>query len=218
MSHQLADLRRDYKLESLDEKDVRENPIEQFRHWFAEAMAACLPEPNAMVLATVSHDHKPSARVVLLKGIEKEGFVFYTNYTSRKGLEIERTPSVALTFNWLELERQVRIEGEARRVSAVISEAYFRSRPRASQIGAWASPQSTVVSNRLAIETQAQQTAERFKEVDPIPRPEFWGGYLVVPAMIEFWQGRPGRLHDRIRYSRTSENNTDQWLRHRLAP
>ena len=217
MSHQIADLRREYKLESLDENEIHENPIDQFRHWFGEALAADLPEPNAMVLATVSSEGRPSARVVLLKGIDEDGFLFYTNYLSKKGRDIGANPSVALNFNWLELERQVRIEGVAQKVGKEVSEAYFQSRPRGSQIGAWASPQSSVVRGRADLEANVNTAESRFVNTEYLPCPEFWGGYRVIPELIEFWQGRPNRLHDRIQYMKIS-SETVFWERERLAP
>ena len=215
MATHIADLRREYKQESLDLSDVRPDPIAQFRHWFEEALASDLPEPNAMVLATATPDARPSARVVLLKGLEADSFLFYTNYSSRKGRDIAENPQVALTFNWLELERQVRIEGRAEKLPPDTSTEYFQSRPRGSQIGAWASPQSQSIPSREALETRVLQFEETHQGEDTLPRPDFWGGYRVIPSLIEFWQGRPSRLHDRICYTRSEQA---PWRIERLAP
>lgn len=189
-------------------------PHAQFRIWFEEALSAELPEPNAMHLATVSAEGQPSGRVVLLKGLDDGGFSFYTNYQSRKGRELEDNPNCALTFFWPELERQVRIEGSAHRLPDETSDAYFTSRPRNSQIGAWASPQSTVILNRDILETRMQDLLSRFSGDEPLDRPRQWGGFVVIPNTVEFWQGRPSRLHDRIRYVRAESN----WQIQRLAP
>ncbi|MDZ4698805.1 MAG: pyridoxamine 5'-phosphate oxidase [Rhodothermales bacterium] len=210
----IADLREEYRRESITEGDVARNPIAQFRHWFQEALDAALPEPNAMVLSTVSPGGHPSARVLLLKGFEEEGFVFFTNYASRKGAELAGNAHAAMTFLWLALERQVRIEGSITRTSAEASDAYFASRPRGSQLGAWASPQSEVVSGREALEADYRNMEARFAG-QTIPRPAHWGGYLLSPHTVEFWQGRPSRLHDRIQY-RTDP--AGDWLIERLAP
>ena len=212
----IAALRRDYKLASLDEADLHRSPLAQFASWFEQAQKAEVPEPNAMTLATVTPDGKPSARIVLLKGFDEDGFTFYTNYQSRKGLELTAHPYACLVFMWMELERQVRIEGPVTRVSAQESDAYFNVRPLDSRYGAWASPQSQVISSRqVLVDRQAQLRAELGEQP---PRPEHWGGYRVQPERIEFWQGRSSRLHDRFRYQRPVADSTSLWQLDRLAP
>jgi pyridoxamine 5'-phosphate oxidase len=210
----IADIRKVYQLQSLLEKDVDANPIKQFESWWSDAIASKLGEPNAMTLATCSAEGKPSTRIVLLKGIEKNGFEFFTNYSSRKGNEIEKNPFVSLLFFWKELERQVRIEGKIKRTSSQASDDYFSQRPKESRIGAWSSPQSQVIENREFLQKNVEKYTAQFSS-ENIPRPNFWGGYIVEPDHIEFWQGRPGRLHDRILYVLT-ENNV--WNIERLAP
>jgi len=213
LNKSIADIRKDYLLHSLNEEDVAADPIDQFARWWNEALNSELTEPNAMTLATSTKDGKPSARIVLLKGLEKNGFVFYTNYNSHKGNELAENPYVALVFFWKEIERQVRIEGKVEKVSADESDAYFLSRPEGSRIGAWASPQSTVIKNRQLLETNVERYTKEFK--NSIPRPPHWGGYRVMPFKIEFWQGRSNRLHDRIQYTKTAEGS---WKVERLAP
>lgn len=208
----LADLRKEYARETLDEESVEPDPMAQFGAWMDEAIAAQLPEPTAMTLATVNARGRPSARIVLLKGVDPRGFVFYTNYESRKGKELATNPAAALTFLWKELERQVRIEGRAEKVSAEESTAYYRTRPLGSRIGAWASPQSDLIENRQWLETRWQQLAREYGD-DP-PCPAHWGGYRILPDYLEFWQGRPSRLHDRIAYTRQGS----LWKIARLAP
>lgn len=214
MDTALANVRKEYTQQSLDHSEVLPDPVAQFEQWFGAAQKAQVPEPNAMNLATVSADGRPTARIVLLKGIEEESFLFYTNYESRKGQDLQHMPYVALTFFWPELERQVRIEGEATKISEERSTTYFQSRPRGSQLGAWVSPQSQIIEDRSVLNQRQQELSERFDE-EKIPRPHYWGGYAVQPHTIEFWQGRPSRLHDRLRYRRQAD---DTWVIERLAP
>ena len=210
----ISDMRKVYQLQSLHRKDLDVNPITQFKNWWQQAVESKIEEPNAMVLATCDVSGKPSARIVLLKEIKDNGFVFFTNYQSRKGKEIEVNPFVSLLFFWKELERQVRIEGEIKKIPNTESDEYFNSRPSESRIGAWSSPQSTVINSREILQKNVEKYTTRFG-TENIPRPEFWGGYIVMPFRIEFWQGRPGRLHDRLQYALT-ENN--EWIIKRLAP
>jgi pyridoxamine 5'-phosphate oxidase len=209
----LQGLRRNYRRAQLREADVAADPMEQFARWFKQARQAGEIEPNAMVLSTADGHGAPSGRVVLLKEADAGGFVFYTNYTSRKGRQIEANPRASLTFFWPVLERQLRIEGRVRRIGRGQSEAYFHTRPRESQIGAWASDQSQVIASRQELEKRDAELAKRFGE-GPIPLPDCWGGYQLVPSRIEFWQGRPGRLHDRLEYIRQK----GRWAIRRLAP
>jgi len=213
MSPSLADLRLNYTRHQLAETDVDPDPLKQFHDWFGEAVQAEVLEPNAMTLATVTPTGAPSARMVLLKGLDDRGFVFYTNYDSRKGQELAETPQAALVFWWAELERQVRIEGRVERVSNEEADAYFHSRPLDSRLGAWVSEQSRVIASREVLEQRFQDLQQQYQD-QPIPRPPHWGGFRVVPQLIEFWQGRPNRLHDRLRYCRDEEH----WRIERLAP
>lgn len=210
---QLQKLREEYSKHSLDESDVSSDPIEQFESWMKEAIKAEVPEPNAMTLSTVDATHKPHSRVVLLKGIENGEFVFYTNQQSDKGNELEQNPNVALCFLWLELERQVRIEGTAVKLSQEESEEYFKQRPYKSQIGALASNQSSVVPNRKFLEERFEELEEKYSEGN-VPKPESWGGYRIKPEVLEFWQGRRSRLHDRIKF----ESVGNKWDIKRLSP
>ena len=210
----LSDLRREYTLAGLKESDLDPSPFKQFDKWFQQALAAGLPEPNAMTLATATPDGKPSARIVLLKGFDELGFVFFTNYESQKGRELLANPQAALVCYWIELERQVRISGRASCVLADESETYFRSRPLGSQLGAWASQQGQVVSGRNILEDRLEELTQEYQS-KPIPLPPYWGGYRVAPDTIEFWQGRPNRLHDRLRYTLQPG---DPWLIERLSP
>ena len=205
-------MRRRYSSTRLLENHVAPDPLDEFRHWLQEAIRAGVSEPNAMVLATVGPNGQPSTRNVLLKGIEDGGFVFYTNLESRKAAELAANPRVSLCFPWVAMERQVVVCGEASRVSAEASRAYWVTRPRESQVGAWASRQSSVITSRAELEASAVEVGARFP--GEIPLPDFWGGYRVVPHEVEFWQGGPGRLHDRLRYRR----HGDTWIVERLAP
>jgi pyridoxamine 5'-phosphate oxidase len=209
----IQNLRRDYKLRTLSKTEVKVEPLEQFSIWFEEALNSQVPEPNAMILATVSEDCKPSVRTLLLKGFDERGFIFYTNYNSRKGLELEKNPNASLLFFWPELERQIRIEGIVNKISREESEKYFSTRPYKSRLGAWASNQSEVIPDRLTIIKKFLYYLVKFHSKE-IPLPDFWGGYVLKPLIYEFWQGRANRLHDRIRYRR--EN--DKWIIERLSP
>jgi pyridoxamine 5'-phosphate oxidase len=208
-------MRRDYtERGALLETDLAADWPAQFAAWFADAAAFGLPEPNAMIVATASTDGRPSARTVLLKGYDVRGFVFYTNYTSRKGSEAAENPAASLVFPWFPMQRQVIVAGAVERVSRAETEAYFATRPRGSQLGAWASPQSQVVPDRAAVEAGLAAATERFGADRPVPPPPHWGGLRVLPETVEFWQGRSNRLHDRLRYRRTGSD----WVVERLAP
>jgi pyridoxamine 5'-phosphate oxidase len=206
-------LRHDFSKQTLNEKDVDASPIVQFEKWFKEAVDTHVNEPNAMTVSTATKDGKPSARILLLRNFNENGFVFYTNYTSRKGVEIGLNPYCALLFFWPELERQVRIEGILQKQTANESDLYFNTRPRGSKLGAWTSEQSKVIESREVLEKEYQKLSENFPG-ENIPRPANWGGFILKPLSIEFWQGRPSRLHDRILYTQESNN----WKIERLAP
>jgi pyridoxamine 5'-phosphate oxidase len=209
----LAALRRDYTRAGLTEQDADPDPFQFFHRWFDEALAAAVREPNAMTLATAGADGQPAARIVLLKGLDERGFVFYTNYESRKGQELAVRPLAALVFWWQELERQVRVEGSVEKVAAEESDAYFASRPRGSRLGAWASDQSQPIPDRATLERKLDEVTEAYPEGE-VPCPPHWGGFRVVPTLVEFWQGRASRLHDRLQYT----PGPDGWTIQRLAP
>lgn len=211
----VSHLRRDYSLTGLAEADALADPFAQFQAWFAEVLETDRHDPTAMTLATADRDGRPSARIVLLKGYDERGFVFYTNYGSRKGRELEENPRAALVFYWPDFDRQVRVEGTVERASREESEEYFRSRPRGSRLGAWASAQSAVIAGREELERRLREVEEQFPAGGDVPVPDFWGGYRVRPGVIEFWQGRPSRLHDRLRYTRLPEGG---WKIERLSP
>lgn len=211
---ELQNLRQDYAAARLTEKEVSQDPIKQFEKWFNDAIKAGIHEPNAMTLATATNDGRPSARILLLKGFTQEGFIFYTNYLSRKGREMAKNPLASIVFFWGEMERQVRIEGTIEKVSKEESEAYFHSRPKLSQIGALASPQSQEIADRTVIESKMQQLEAQYTDSE-VPKPSHWGGYILKPQLVEFWQGRQSRLHDRIVYKKADKKN---WKIVRLAP
>ncbi len=211
---EIAGLRRNYTREKLDIADTEPDPVIQFKKWFEQALKSGIPEPNAMILSTAGTGGQPRGRVVLLKGVDDRGFIFYSNYSSRKGEELQQNPRASLCFNWLELERQVRIDGTAEKVPEDESKAYFDSRPFESRIGALASQQSSVVRDRNQLETTFEQLRKEY-EGKNVPKPRDWGGYVVRPSRIEFWQGRPGRMHDRIEYDRSDDG---LWQKCRLAP
>jgi pyridoxamine 5'-phosphate oxidase len=213
MSNSIANIRNEYSLKGLHENDLDANPLIQFNKWFDDVIQSGLDEPNAMLLSTSSVE-RPAGRIVLLKGLDPKGFVFFTNYSSKKGKEMEENPNVALTFFWKELERQVRVEGRIEKTTAEESDIYHNSRPRGSQIGAWVSDQSEVIESREFLENKQKAFEEKFAD-QPVPRPEHWGGYRVIPNYIEFWQGRPSRLHDRLAYTKLAGEN---WKIERLSP
>ena len=220
-NRELAALRREYALGGLVESDLADDPIVMFRRWLHDATVAGLHEPNAMVVASATPDGVPSSRIVLLKGLDERGFVFFTNYASRKGGELDANPAVALLFPWHEFERQVRVEGRASRLDETANAAYFATRPRASQLGAWASPQSEVVGSREELDRRYADVTARFGGTageQDVVLPPSWGGYLVAPEAVEFWQGRRGRMHDRLRYRRTAGPTEKRWITERLAP
>ncbi len=212
---QIEALRRDYRSRNLEKADLANHPIPQFQKWFAEALEANVPEPNALTLATCGANGRPAGRIVLLKGFDAEGFVFYTNYESHKAQELEENPYAAMVFCWLELERQVRISGKVEKISREASLAYYQSRPKGSQIGAWASPQSKVIGDRKVLEDKVEALQQEYAAADSLPIPPHWGGYLLRPDEVEFWQGRTSRLHDRFSFQLT-EGGT--WTVDRLAP
>ncbi|WP_273446690.1 pyridoxamine 5'-phosphate oxidase [Neolewinella agarilytica] len=215
MAIDAGDLRVDYQLDELLESTAPADPFALFSEWFKVAKDSGSPEPNAMVIATVTESGTPAARVVLLKQASSEGFVFYTNYESRKGRELSRKPAIAAVLNWLELQRQVRIEGTVERAAPEVSTNYFHSRPKKSQIGAWVSPQSEEIPDRNFLETRQQEVEQQYADAEELPRPEYWGGYVIKPSLIEFWQGRSSRLHDRLAYRKTEKGD---WEMVRLAP
>ena len=219
MPTDVAALRRQYTLATLDERDAPDDPLTLFGQWFDEALAAEVDDPNAMTLSTVTSEGLPAARIVLLKGFDERGFTFYTNRQSQKGHDLAAVPHAALTFWWGALQRQVRLAGPCTLVSDEESDAYFASRPRGSRLGAWTSPQSQPIADREALETQLREVQQRFGEEGAVPRPPHWGGYRVAPQTAEFWQGRASRLHDRLRYRLAGDTRAQAgWLLERLAP
>lgn len=213
MNKQIADIRNEYARHTLSKKDVQADPMKQFNIWFEEALQSELPEPTAMTLSTADRTYRATSRIVLMKDIREDGLVFYTNYNSRKGQQLQENPLASLLFFWPELERQIRFEGKVEKLSPETSDAYFASRPRGSKIGAWASDQSSEIPSRTFLEQRSKELENQF-DSNSIPRPAHWGGYILKPETVEFWQGRPSRLHDRIQYS--LEN--DKWIIRRLAP
>lgn len=211
----IANIRKEYKLKQLSRNDLADSPFVQFENWWKEAMHSDIDEVNAMALSTVNGMGRPSVRIVLLKGFDESGFTFFTNYESHKALDMEDNPQVALLFFWKELQRQVRIEGRVHKIDESESDTYFAGRPTGSKLGAWASPQSRVIASRNELEATLQQVTERFKNTE-IVRPQHWGGYQVTPSLIEFWQGRESRLHDRFQYAR--QQGKSGWSIERLAP
>jgi pyridoxamine 5'-phosphate oxidase len=212
--NELHALRTEYAKASLDFDSISKDPLQQFEKWLTEAINAGVKEANAMCLATISADGRPSQRIVLLKGVEEKKFIFYTNYQSKKGMHLDANPICALTFFWPDLERQVRIEGVVERVSVEKSTEYFQSRPRGSQLGAWVSPQSAAIKDRQILENRLKELETKFEGVAKLPKPQQWGGYAVEPLMFEFWQGRLSRLHDRIEFVKVDND----WAINRLAP
>lgn len=210
----IAEIRKEYSMASLNIEDVHADPIKQFNQWFTEAVEAKVDEPNAMTLSTVTPAGQPSGRIVLLKGVERDRFIFFTNYQSQKGQELDANAHCSLTFFWAALERQVRIAGVATRISEEASTAYFQSRPLGSQIGAWASPQSAIISDRAILENRVKELEKKYEGNTVLPKPKQWGGYEVAAHELEFWQGRQSRLHDRLVY----QHDGNQWKIHRLAP
>ncbi len=211
----LHHVREEYQSGALDITKLDKNPIVQFHHWFQDVLKADIPDPNAMTLSTSTPDGKPSARIVLLKDYSEDGFSFYTNYESRKGVQMKENPFVSLTFFWQPLHRQIRVEGKVEKLSSEVSNEYFQSRPRGSQVGAWASPQSAEIQDRDILITKVEDIQKRFEAEEALPLPPFWGGYLVKPSQIEFWQGQPSRLHDRALYKLIKNGS---WELSRLAP
>lgn len=214
LNQKIVALRKEYSSAFLTEEDINHNPFLQFEIWMHQAVEAELPEPHAMNICTVSANGKPSSRIVLLRGFSEKGFVFYTNYNSHKGNDLQQNNQACINFFWPELERQIRIEGNIEKVDEPTSVAYFNSRPRESRIGAWASEQSQVIANRKIVEDAFTYFSEKFKDSEYIPKPPHWGGYTLNPSCIEFWQGRPSRLHDRLRYTRSAKH----WKIERLSP
>lgn len=209
----IAQMRTEYVTDGLLESDAAASPFEQFQRWFDQALAAQIPEPNAMTIATVGADGRPSARMVLLKGVD-HGFVFFTNYESRKAAELDANPHAALVFYWYAQHRQVRVEGRVEQIAAIESDEYYASRPIGSRLGAWASAQSRVIEGRAGLERQMAELEQQYAGREDIPRPPHWGGFRVIPETIEFWQGRPSRLHDRLRYTLVDQS----WRMERLSP
>ena len=210
----ISEIREEYRQDALLESNLSEDPIDQFNKWMREALDDGIHQPNAMILATSTSEGRPSARTLLLKEVTDDGFVFFTNYLSQKGRELDDNPQASMVFLWLPVSRQIRVAGAVKRVDETMSDAYFSTRPRASKIGAWASDQSEVVESRGALEERFRGIEKKYQDGD-IPRPSHWGGYILLPDHIEFWQGRPGRLHDRIVYGKQSEG---QWMKKRLCP